>query len=98
MFSLSLAIFRSASVSLSAGSRSFHFCYNRPFYKGDIFGRVLVNRLSRDPTAVFCRELPNLIYFRLKSKKPVILHGTFLSVRVLHRCSVFTLKTEPKTC
>lgn len=29
------------------------FCYNRPFYKGDIFGRVLVNRLSRDPTAVF---------------------------------------------
>ena len=33
-----------------------------------------------------------------KSKKPVILHGTFLSVRVLHRCSVFTLKTEPKTC
>ena len=46
----------------------------------------------------FCRELPNLIYFRLKSKKPVILHGTFLSVRVLHRCSVFTLKTEPKTC
>ena len=97
MFATSSTIFE-VSLNVRNGSRSFHFCYNRPFYKGDIFGRVLVNRLSRDPTAVFCRELPNLIYFRLKSKKPVILHGTFLSVRVLHRCSVFTLKTEPKTC